>query len=149
MIRPEIRDMPSDTPIATLMSKFLFDGGSCRSTDAVTTDETQADVLSAGLLDRIDETSVVVMTVAVTVNVAKDENERVLRALTAERVEPKTMGLSLISNARSQQPAAATSLPGVSLQQNVGVYEPLMIWHGIRLLKIFRATITLSKVGHV
>ena len=148
MIKPEIKETPSDTPIATAILTFFFDSAECSDKDVAAAIGEVADVVDAGMLDEMGRVLVGVEAVVVVDCLADFDGETTLTVLASLRSRPASMDCCLRSNALSQQPAAAAWLPAFSLQQKFGVNEPLTLGHGMMLLKISIATATLSRTAH-
>ena len=139
MIKPEIKETPSDTLIAVPILITFFAGGDCSDKDGATAGEEPVAVVDAGVLDAIGKLSVGVEAVAVLDCLADCDGEIMLAVLASLRSGPEIMGHWFRSNALSQQPAAALAL---APQQNDSVSEPLTSGHGKRLLCL---SATLSK----
>ena len=123
---------------------FFFNGFDCCVERVASAGKLLADVLNAGTLDGIRRLPTAVESDAVFDSVVDCDGEVVRVTLASSRLGPASTGYALISNALSQQPAAAATLPGVSLQQKLYVNEPLTSEHGIMLLKTFIAATTKS-----
>ena len=99
-------------------------------------------MLDTSILDSIRRLPIVVEFAAVFDTVVDCAGEIVFVTLASSRLGLASTGFSLRSTALSQQ--LATLIPRVSLQQKMGVAEPLMSGHGTMALKTFKATITSS-----
>ena len=147
MIKPEIKETPSDTPIATPISSFFFDGAECSDKDVAAAGGELDFVVGAGMLDKMGRFLVAVKVVVV-IDCLADCDGETITLLASLRFRPAIIGVCLRSTALSQHPAAASWLPGISLQQNVCVNEPLTDGHGMMLLKMCMATATLSRTAY-
>ena len=86
--RPKIKDTPSDTPTATPILTFFFNGSDGWEKGVAAASRALADVLDVSMLDEIYKAPVVVEAVVVLEGLAGSNCETVLGALAALRSWP-------------------------------------------------------------
>lgn len=88
MIKPEIKETPSDTPIATSILTFFFDSAECSDKDVAAAIGEVADVVDAGMPDEMGRVIVGVEAVVVVDCLADFDGETTLTVLASLRYDP-------------------------------------------------------------